>query len=309
MLTLLSFALAAQAAPCATPSTTDTLLVDLDTARAAIETNDPAASDAATRLIADVSCLGESVPTQLIGQTYRAIAAAALTGGDEATARKWFNTSYSADPTGYLDVPQGHAAVELYEGIRAQSQPTAVTDTSHKLAEGAWTLDGKALTALSARDGMPHLLQLKGADGVTSWLIDGVAFPPEALAKADAVAKVDNEIKNAPYRRYCKPGVKYDLNGDGKADACPTRPGEKTPLQVAGLMVLAGAGGFYAEAAVARGNFETAGALTDVTRYKSLTNQMVMLSGVTAVVGLSALTWGIIVSDQGTVVPRLSGRF
>ena len=63
MLTLLSFALAAEAAPCASPSTTDTLLVDLDAAKALIDTNDKAASDAATRLVADVTCLGEAVPT------------------------------------------------------------------------------------------------------------------------------------------------------------------------------------------------------------------------------------------------------
>ncbi len=309
MLTLLSFALAAEAAPCPAPTTTDTLLVDLDAAKALTDTNDKAAGDAASRLVADLTCLGESVPAQLLGQTYRSIAAAALTGGDESTARRWFNASYSADPTGYLDVPQDHPAVALYEAIRSEGQPAAFTDASHKLAEGAWTLDGRSLTSLTAREGMPHLLQLKAADGVQSWLVDGAAFPADALAKADAVAKADDCPPLRPHKRYASPGQKFDLNGDCKADPVPLRPGEKLPLKIAGLALLAGAGGLYAEATLAHGQFEAASLLSDVERYKSLTNQMVVLSGATAIVGLSALTWGVVVSDQGTVLPRISGRF
>lgn len=300
-------------APCAAPVGQDALLADLDVAEVAAHSSASSAGSEADRLIADLSCLSEGLPPMFFGRAYRAIGAAKLVAGDEAAARAWFGAAVATDPSFEYgsEIPFDHAARFVYTDISGAGVGGAVTDPAHTLAAGEWTLDGKPISAPRAVPGVPHVLQRHDANGVQTWRIDGIGFPDEALAGASTpvstIAKPECP-KVSPSRRYY--GGVVDSDGDGKCDiTLPKRPGEKTALILAGGVMMGGAGGVYALAGTSRERFETASVVGDVIRYKTLTNQLVVVSGLTLAVGAATLGWGVIVSDGGAVVPRLSGRF
>lgn len=313
-LVLASLAAASPAwAVCPAPVGSDALLADLGAAQDLARAGDVAAGDAAQRLIADVSCFNEPLTVQIAGMTYRAIAAAAYTSGDAATGLAWLTAARSADPTGDYgeeDLPADHPVYAAARALDEGELPAAVAVGGRVLAAGSWTLDGKALRAAEARPGMPHVLQrVDASGGVSTWRIDGNAFPDEALSAGAAPSVATKACpEHRPHRRYAVPGVPIDVNGDCKVDALPQRPPEKTPLMMAGAAILAGAGATYVYAGVARDQFDAALTADEAYRYGRLTNRAIVASGAAAAVGVAALGWSVVLID-GAVTPTVRARF
>lgn len=312
--TMLLAVSAARAGACEAPVSADTLSAELIGAESALKSGDPTAAQSADRLIAEIGCLSDTLPAEVFARVYRAIGAGRLAGGDEAGARLWFSSAIAANRTfayGTEDLPADHPALSVYADVAAAGLADPVRDTTHTLAPGAWTLDGRKLIAVTALPDAPHVLQRVDDRGVHTWRIDGATFPVEALgAAAASVSSIEKPLCPSvrPGKRYY--GGQVDSNGDGKCDmTLPPRPLEKTPLILAGTFLMGGAGGLYAYAAESRDQFVTSGAVGDVIRYKTLTNHLVVASGATLAVGMLSLGCGVFISDEGTVIPRVSGRF
>ena len=326
----------AQAA-CDTPYTTDNLLNDLVNAEDAIRRYDAElAKGTAQSLEKGIGCMNELIPSMMIDRVYRAIGGGLVLGSDAANGMKWFRTAAQLNPTfeyGLEDLDADHSLRFVYDQARreADAQPDTV---DMNLAEGSWTLDGRTLTAPEARGNRFHLLQ-RDFSGVNSWVIDGSAFPEDVLV-APVVAEVEPEDPKkakktkepkAPKEKPAKaekpakePKPKPEKVAKAPKSAAGTsssgavvlqreRPPEKTPLMIAGGVLIAGAGGLAYWSTMARTDFENADNSDDVQAAYDLNRALVVASGATLAVGLGVGIWGIVLDSGPVIGPRVNVRF
>ena len=185
----------ASSAECPAPYTLDALLAHLVAVEAGLRGDDPASAHAAaTALEAGLPCLAELLPPLVAGRAYRAVGAGwAVSDAPDAVDRAsaWFRTAAELEPTfdyGLQDLPADHPVRDVYHAARASADVPDVAVEGRAFASPAdHFLDGRRLDAPRARPDRPHLLQRQDA-AVTSWLVDGAAFPDDVLAKRVAAA-------------------------------------------------------------------------------------------------------------------------
>ncbi len=332
----------AVAGDCAAPYPTDQLLADLIAAETALrDAKNDEAKAVATRMAAGLGCLDAALPRQLIGRTYRAIGAGLVAGGENDSGSGWFRTATEVDQSydyGVGELPADSPVRGVYLDAKAVSADLEVLPDK-KFVAGEFKLDGRGIEAPAARPGRPHLLQ-KVDGSVTSWVIEGAAFPDEVVeaavatvaavetpaddkgkkekapkekaekapkekAEKEQVAKVDTpKPEKEPKEKKAK--ASNTINADGSIKR--KRPPEKTPLMIAGGVILGGAGGVYYMAAQKRGAFNESNDMEEIDQLQGQTNRLVLASAAVAAVGAGTLTWGIIL-DGNTAVPTVRVRF
>jgi hypothetical protein len=156
----------------------------------------------------------------------------------------------------------------------------------------------------------PHIIQQIGSDrGVRgSWLIEGNAIPPQFLR--DALAPVPVEEPVATKVKKPKKGselLTQPSEGLQVQTVDRVRPPEKTPILIAGVLGVLGAGGVYAASYAARSEFDQATTTEDLERTRDATNMLVVTSGGVLLAGLGVTYWGIVL-DGGAGV-GVGGRF
>lgn len=358
----------AYAADCASAYTTDGLIGDLSAVEGALRQFDDAAATAAgEKLRSGLGCLDEVLPALIAARAYRAVGAGLYSGGDPDAANKWFSTSLELEPTwsyGLQDLPEGHPLRLDFDNLRnsmAGGDPVDVAGKS--FGEGSHYLDGRKLSKPRARLDRFHLFQTDNG-GVSTHIIEGNAFPADVLtgavvadtkqekdpkqpkgnkeptAKQLAKAEAQRQKQAEKAAKKADSNVKTTVSADGKVYYKRQRPKEKTPLMIAGGVIMAGAAGLYwastrtakdmrdittaadvNDGAIPEGrlNLCAAGAEVgengcladpeDVVRKKAgITNRLAVASLAVFAVGAGTTTWGIIL-DGGTAMPAVKIRF
>jgi len=189
----------ARAADCAAPYTLDTLLADMVAAEGFLRAGDTEpAKTVAAKMEAGVACMDARLPRPMVARTFRVIGAG-LIGAGEDRGKQWFATAAEVEPGfdyGVEELPADSPIRFAYLDAKSSSADKEGPDDK-TFAEGDFTLDGKGVDEPLAKAGRPHLLQ-RDAGGVTSWVIQGGAFPDEVLAdKAPEVAAVPVPVAKA----------------------------------------------------------------------------------------------------------------
>ncbi len=338
LLAATSLTLSANAwAGCEAPYDTGALLGDLVMIEDAVRKNDgPTALTVANKMEAGFACLNEAMPYMIVSRAYRAVGAGKLLGGDDARGRAWWLTAIGIDPGfeyGLEDMPADNPLRFTFEGLREEGEasPETVKDVTF-VAETNW-VDGSLVGSPRATVGRPHVFQSRTGDAVSTWVIEGNAFPAaavQAVAPPEPVAavttgkapkerapraepeprperepKAEKEPKPEKERKAKDPSKAKDDGGFYQRK----RPKEKTPLMIIGGATMLGAGGLYYWSSVTRKGFDESETREDMDKFKRATNNLVIASGAVLAVGAGVLTWGIILDDTGRPLPGINIRF
>jgi hypothetical protein len=225
-----SLSTAAWAGDCAAPYTSDKLLEDLPNGEQALRNpNGAAAFESAKKMQSSIPCLNEVLPPMILARAYRLIGAGLFLGKDTEGSKRWFSTAYTIDRQfayGIEDFPSNSPVPNAYQAVvdAGIASPTKVENKI--LAPGTHYLDGQKLKEPKAVPAEPHLYQWDNSGTVKTWLIDGAAFPDEALAAAVAVAD-----PNAPPAKPEKPGktLKPKEEKPAKPEKTASNPPEDKP--------------------------------------------------------------------------------
>lgn len=249
---------------------------------------------AGQRLETGLPCVGNPIPTAVFASAFRYIGAYHYLNQDEAGSRRWFRSSLELDPTFYWDINdlgEGHPLRLLFEEERqgAGAAATPVAGMQLNIPAGAkLLLDGRTLTEAAATLDRPHLLQVVGADNNVrqTFLIEGNNIPERfvrAEGSTEAVVAETDKGKGKG-KKGSEPEMAY---GDYEVRNIErVRPAAKTPLMVTGAVAAVGAGAMYAATFATATRFDEATTTDDLNRYKTLTNALIIASGVTFVAGL-----------------------
>jgi hypothetical protein len=296
--------------PCDAPVASSVLVSDYTAVEVGLRDGDDATvTSTAARLEAEAPCLDSVMPTAaLYAHVYRAIAAGKVLSGDAAGGAAWFGSSLSVEPMfayGLEDLPADAKVRVAYEDrVRAGiAQPASASGT---FAPETVMLDGRKIKAPAATPDVPHLVQAVAADGtVTTWQIDGAAFPPELMVAEGPIADVKHEKTEKVDEHYGREGY---TDADGVWHPPRKTPPEKYPLIIGGGLLAIGAGGLYAASASAHQDFEDSATIEEVTATRKRTNALFTASVATLAVGASTASWGVIVADGG-VLPAVNVRW
>src|SRR5690606_3574948 len=284
------------------------------------------------KMEAGFACLAEPMPYMIVSRAYRAVGAGKILGGDEARGKAWWLTAIGIDPGfeyGLEDMAADNPLRFTFESLREDGKAAPESlDGVDFVAETNW-LDGSLLGSPRATVGRPHVFQSRSDDQLSTWVIDGTAFPAESIvATAPAVVEEPGPVAKAPKQRperaprepklpverEPKPEKERKAKDPTKAKDDGSfyqrkRPKEKTPLMIVGGATILGAGGLYYWSSVSRKQFDESTTREDMDKYKALTNNLVIASGAALAVGAGVLTWGIILDDTGRPLPGLNIRF
>ncbi len=305
-------------AECTQPYPGDQLVNDLQVLQLSMRNLDETTfASTGKRLDTGIACLTSAAPSPVFASAYRYIGAwQFLVNNDPVAARRWFRTSLEIDPTYAWDASElelGHPMREVFEQER-QVAPTGLAPIEGKVinrpAGSTVTIDGRPLDEAAAMSDRPHIIQQIGSDrGVRgSWLIEGNAIPPQFLR--DALAPVPVEEPVATKVKKPKKGselLTQPSEGLQVQTVDRVRPPEKTPILIAGVLGVLGAGGVYAASYAARSEFDQATTTEDLERTRDTTNMLVVTSGGVLLAGLGVTYWGIVL-DGGAGV-GVGGRF
>ena len=251
---------------------------------------------AGQRLETGLPCVGNPIPTAVFASAFRYIGTYHYLNNDEPGSRRWFRSSLELDPTFYWDINdlgEGHPLRLLFEEERstAGTPTTPVAGMQLNVPAGSkLLLDGRTLSEAAATLDRPHLLQVVGADNNVrqTFLIDGNNIPERfvrAEGSTDAVvADAGKDKGKGKDKKGSEPEMAY---GDYEVrNIQRVRPAAKTPLMVTGAVAAVGAGAMYAATFATSARFDEATTTDDLNRYKTLTNALVIASGVTFAAGL-----------------------
>lgn len=293
-------------AECRAAYTPDVLVTDIQAMQAAIPANDTATLvSTGKRVEESLVCLGRAAPPMIFASAYRLIGAAHLLGqADEVGARRWFRSALEIDAShdwDAMEVPLGHPLRAIYDAERDAAMSPIVRIEGKELVQAAGstlTLDGRPLEAPAARLDRPHILQQVAADNSVrgSWKLEGNDFPDQflrAVAAPTASKKAPKKDKNAEVVKAASD------EGVARVVVQRVRPKEKTPLLLAGAAGLVGAGGVYALAWNARGEFDAATTTEQLLAAQDTTNMFVIASGGVFAVGMGIGYWGAILGADG----------
>ena len=317
---------AAQAADCPQPYTIDEVLGEIVVIEAGLrQGDDPAASAGAERLQAGLACLQDVLPLVVVGRSYRAIGAGLIVGGSVDRGTGWLRVAAEVEQTfafGLRDIPASHPVRQAYnEAKLSSSGPLAETDWV--FPQGTAFLDGREIELPMARPDRPHLLQIRD-DTLRSWVIEGAVFPSEVLVpavvapepepvapstkspKPEKVAKAPKEPKPEKVTKERKD--KAVASSQVTLQAKRERPGEKTPLILAGAALGGAAGGLYYVSGRKRAAFDDAATEGEAVVLQQQVNRLVIASAALFAVGTGTFSWGVIL-DGGAPLPAVRIRF
>jgi hypothetical protein len=297
----------AHAADCAQPFSTEDLLSSLNRIENAAQGGDASgALAAANQLQSGLGCMTERLMPTLVVRTLRSLGAGFVVGGDEARGAAWFRTAIELDPQfefGVEEFPSDHPVSRMYRGMRETLPPADPIVAPRAFLDGKYYLDGRTLREPAATDGRPHLLQ-QDRGGVSSWVIEGAAFPDSVLVAPVAVAapgKVKEPKAKEPKDKAPAPSA--------SGAYVRVRPPEKTPLIIGGAAIVLGAGAMYGGAILSRQKFDgVSDSEADLRRAQLTTNRLYLGSIALLAVGVGTTTWGVIL-DGGTPMPHVRVRF
>ena len=285
-------------AECAKAYTGQQLSGDLGAMSTALRGKDDASLKAAgQRLDAGLPCLDAPVPQPVFAAAYRSVGLYQYRFGNKDRASQWFRSGLELDSSFEWDIAEvepGAPLRQTFDGLRGDAEADPVPVDGQELAVPSGTklvLDGRTLTDAASTQGRPHILQvINTADNsvTQTLLIEGNALP-ERFLRVVVVADAGDDKRSKK---------------DKKAGHTPTddlsvvkvrrvRPAAKTPLMVGGAVLALGAGGIYGTTFATRAKFDAAGKTSDLTKYRTLTNTLVIASAATLAVGLSVEYAGI----------------
>ncbi|MEN9785229.1 MAG: hypothetical protein RLZZ299_493 [Pseudomonadota bacterium] len=300
-------------AECRSAYTTDQLVSDLEQAIVAMREQDLPRMGAVTRrLETDLVCLGRTAPPPVFANAYRLIGAYYFLGvQDVPKARRWFRVALEVDPSHDWDsseLPMVHPMRQVYEEERMAAASSVVPLEGMIIVKPAGSMlfvDGRPLENAEATTERPHIVQQVAKDGTTrgAFLIEGNAIPAQYLRPESTLPQ------NQPVAAPEDPNVTYSEDGVKIVKVERTRPREKTPLIVSGLLGMVGAGGVYALAYIEREDFELAATTTELQDSASLVNTLVATSGGVAALGLGVAYWGLILDGGAPTLPTWGTGF
>jgi len=300
----------AWAGDCEAPYDLDTLADDMGAVESAVISDDSAAAEeAARRLQAGLACLDTPLPRVIAGRAYRALATGVVSVEPD-TATQWYRTAAAVD-SGFVytleDLPRDdHPAFEAW---RTALDEVAGVDEAliegHVWSTGKFTVDGRRMSWPAAEPDMPHVLQRAHDGAVTTWIVDGISFPEEALI-ADA-------------------SVGQPVVGDGPSSSLPVGvrptvtvnkvesnnwPAERIALVGGGTAALAVGGVLYGLAWDKRSQFDASSKQADTERLAASTNTLTVASTATLAAGAGTVGFGILFFIvDGDPRPTLDLRF
>lgn len=340
----LAVAVAPQAAraQCADTYTVDAMVEDL----VAVETflrnsDDDNAGKAADALRSGLGCMTEVMPRMIAGRALRAVGSGLVAGGDPDGGKAWLRTAAELEPSfdfGLEDVPESHPVRGVYDAARSTASGDEVPVAGASLAMGTAYLDGRKLLEPKARADRWHLFQLDSGTSVRSWVIEGNAFPDDGLVLAPTTTAKkpkptkdkDAEVATSASTKTPKPAPTAKPNTtkttpvrtDARVVGVRDRPKEKTPLMLAGGLVVGGGGVLYYLSYATHqkfvnytpGPFQAGGGTESVAEgeLRSLygtTNRLMIASIAVAAVGVGTFTWGAILDGSGAPIPAIHVRF
>ncbi len=295
---------AVHAAPCAAPVRAAAVVASLQDALVAIRIDDEEGLQAAAKALQEgLPCLAEKVPPPLLASAYRVLGLAAFRRGEADEAARWVRSALELDPTfawGVEELPADDPFRPFFDGERtaADVPPVAVSGRTLQPPDGAQVyLDGRRLSEAAATPDRYHLLQVVSG-GVRTELIVGNAFPrdllgeggeeeaPAARGRKKRKGRNDRAAETRPEDEEPYPATRITV-------AKRKRPKAKTPLMLAGGLGLVASGGLYGASFWARARFDEAATEEELLAAASLTNNLLIASGVAAVAGLGIEWWGI----------------
>ena len=287
----------------ACPYDAGALLEDLAAVETAVRGEDRSmAVHEAMDIQAGLACLDEPLPYAFAARVYRGVGAGLVAGGEPGEG--WFRTAIQLDPGfeyGVEDMGADSPIRGAFEGQRALAETAPVSLTDRQFVPGpSYYLDGSLVGAPRATLDRPHVFQVRDGDEVTTWVIEGNAFPESALIGTEPIAMAEPADKKKRTGRYATKGGE-NVTDDGTY--IPPRPKEKTPLIIAGSATIAAAGGLYAWSSASRNAFENADTVDQMEKLKATTNGLVIASFAMLGTGAGVLAWGIIVDDTGRPLP------
>jgi len=289
------FGLGNAKAACDAPYSAASLGSDMAAATSSLREKDNAAlGQAGERQEAVLPCVQVVLPVPALASVYRFIGLRHALGKDDKTAGRYFRSALELDPSfewGVDDFPINHPIRVLFEAQRegALSAPVALEGKSFTPPEGAvvW-LDGKEPANVEATLERPHLVQVvSGGDVQASHLIDGVGFPADLVG--EAVASSTAKAKSG-----------------GAVRVERLRPPAKTPLLIAGGTSILASAGLYAASFASRSSFDSSKTTADLLKYQRSTNALVIASGASLVIGLSAGYVGFVLDGHPGFVYQMS---
>ena len=285
-------------AACEKPYTGEQLAQDLGATSAALRSKDDASLEAAgKRLDAGLGCLDAALPPTVFAAAYRSVGLYHFRFGNKERANAWFRSGLELDSSFEWDIAEvdpGASLRQVFDSLRgdAENDPAVVEGQELVVPEGAsLVLDGRPLGSAAATTARPHILQLVSAtDNSVSqtFLIEGNAIP-ERFLQAVVVADAADEKKS----RRDKSSTYTPTDDLSVVKVKRVRPAAKTPLMVSGAVLALGAGGIYGASYMTRGQFDAATTSAELSKYRSLTNTLVVASAATLAVGLSVEYAGI----------------
>ena len=317
---LLSLGLPRQArAECAVAYTPGQLTDDMAAMTQALRNLDEATFMRIGRQMeASLPCVGRKLPARVYASAYRYIGTQHYLNRDQAAANRWYLTALELDPTFEWDINDlmpGHPLRASFDAQRelASIDPEPIVGKQLLIPAGSELyLDGRVLTEAAATPGRPHLFQvISSTDGSLrqSFVIDGSAIPEAFLQDEiveEAVVEAPSKDKKRNRRNDAEQGeIAY---GDIRVDIVTrVRPPVKTPLMIAGGAGMVVSAGLYAASYAMYSQFEMASTTDDLLHYQSLTNTLVIASGVTAAAGIGVGYAGVMMSGKPGVF--VGGRF
>lgn len=314
LLSLLVLPGVAYAGDCQTPYNGAQLLNDIQMLQLSLRNEDDTSfATAAARLDVGVPCLTSPAPPQVFAAAYRMLGLYYYQKQDEALARRWLRSSLELDPSyefGAEDLPFDSPLRGIFEDERnnLSVEVRALPDMELNIPAGSrLAIDGRPLTVAAATPERFHLVQQLGSDnGVRSvWLISGNDLPPQVIKP-----KVAAEPVEEPKKKKSKPAEATATTAGGTTTGQPRRverqrPPEKTPLMIAGAVVLVGAGATYATAVVleqqlhpdADGNLKYH-TPDEVDAAASMVNGLILGAGGLAVAGVGLGYWGFSLDEH-----------
>ncbi len=297
-------------AQCEEPYTAQNMVVDMQSAQMALSIDNPEGfTDAGVHLERGLPCLKEKVAPRGLAAAYRIISLTAFRKGDEPRSRRWARTARELDPDfgwGMVELEGSDPYRGVFESERENGGASAVPVEGMRLLlpeGGELMLDGHLLKAAEATTERYHLLQhFSETDGhQQTWIINGNGIPAEFLEEGSVESTDDSAAAKKKSRGQVAEDAPYAADDITVVDR--VAPKGKKVFVATGLVGALAAGGAYAGSYFTRRSFDGATNSDDLTRYRRLTNGLVVASGGLLVVGIGVGWWGIALED-GAVLGR-----
>ncbi len=297
----------AWAADCLQGYSGQQILQDIETLQLSLRALDEANfTIAAMRVDAGIPCLTTLLPPGVFSTAFRYVGVHYYFRNDEPAARRWFRSSLELNPTyewDATDLELGHPIRTMFEEERGEAtvEPSPIEGkVLQEVAGASWFLDGRPLSEAAATAERYHVVQKVAKDRSvrTTWLAYGNDLPPAMLADAAAAAPIVTEEELAAAAKAAPV-----VTEDGKVVVERQRPREKTPLMIAGVVSVAGAGVAYTFALMTANKLDPArqdfpSTTTGLEAVQSRANLLALTAGGALALGAGLEVWAVLLDGN-----------